>query len=254
MVTLDQILFEPVHMLQNNFFNGFQYLLDGFHLIFRSGMKRYIIIPLILNILLFIGLFAVANHFFKELNHWVVHFLPHWLQWLSYIFWIVFLFAFFLISIYLFVTLANLIGAPFYSFLSEKVEFHLTQQAKENQSWLATIKSTPKIIGRQLQILGYFLPRAILIVFLFFVPVIQVFAAFFWFLFNAWFMTLQNIDYPTDNNQVSLERAREWLNDNRWCAWGFGVGLVVLSMVPVINLLVVPAAVAGATKMWVDGR
>ena len=117
---------------------------------------------------------------------------------------------------------------------------------------LASLKDVPRIIGRQLAILGYYLPRALLCFICFFIPVIQALAAFFWFLFNAWFLTMTYIDYPTDNSKISLHDARDWLKARRFSLLGFGMGIMVLAMVPIINIFVVPAAVAGATKLWID--
>lgn len=238
--------------MKTNPSNGIPYVLNGFNLIRQPGIKRYVIIPLVINILLFAGLFFLARHLFSETNHWLVAHLPSWLQWLGSILWIIFFIGFFLVVIYTFVTLANLVSAPFNSLLSEKVELYLTGKSLDNQNVWQMIKDTPRIIGRQFAILGYYLPRAIVLLILFFIPVVQIIAAFLWFLFNAWFMTLQYIDYPTDNRRIPFQKVRDKMNQKRMLSLTFGIGVLVLSMIPIINFIIMPAAVAGATQLWIE--
>lgn len=237
-------------MQNNNPTLGIYYLAEGFKLILKPGLKRFVIIPLIINIILFASLFFLMQHFFSEFNHWIISHLPSWLQWLGSILWIVFFLGFFLVIIYTFVTLANLICAPFNSFLAEKVEYLLIGTKHEASTW-QTIKNIPRIIKRQLAILGYYLPRAVLLFILFFIPVVQLIAAVLWFLFNGWFMTLTYIDYPTDINHIPLTKVREQMQQKRWISLSFGSSVLLLTMIPIVNFFVIPAAVAGATKFWI---
>src|SRR5687768_9453686 len=111
----------------NNFMDCIYYLGQGFSLITKPGLKRFVIIPLIINILLFTGLFLLLRYLVVEFNDWFINFLPTWLHWLSILLWVVFFLGFFVIIIYTFVTITNLLSAPFNSFLAEKVEIFLTQ-------------------------------------------------------------------------------------------------------------------------------
>ena len=230
------------------------YLFEGFKLIVKPGLKRYVAIPLFLNIVLFIVLFFLARHFIREFNAWFMHFLPAWLHWLSAVLWVLFFLSFFLVLVYTFVMLANLISAPFNSLLAEKVELYLTGKSLEQRSFMENIKDVPRIIGRQLVILGYYLPRAFLILILFFIPIVHIFAAFLWFLFNAWFMSLTYLDYPTDNHRIPLSEVKTWMRQRRWQTLGFGISILVGTMIPIINLFTMPAAVAAATKFWVEEK
>ena len=232
--------------------SGIDYLIDGFRLISKPGLKRFVIIPLAINILLFIGLFFVFRHYVSEFNHWFEHYLPWWLHWLSTILWIAFFIGFFLIFIYTFVTLGTIVAAPFNSFLAEKVELYLTGNIPEQRTLFENIKDIPRILGRQLAIIGYFVPRAILIVILFFIPIVQTIAPILWFLFNAWFMTLTYVDFPTDNHRISIRDVRERLKQKRFLSLVFGISILVVTMIPVVNFFIIPAAVAGATKLWLE--
>jgi len=232
--------------------NGFHYLIEGFKLLREPGIKRFVIIPLIINITLFCVFFLVARHFFAEVDQWVVSHLPAWLHWLGSILWVTFFIGFFLVFIYTFVAVTNLVSAPFNSFLAEKVELHLTGKTLTEKTLWQNIKDTPRIVARQLSLIGYYLPRALVLLIFFFIPIIQIIAAFLWFAFNAWFMTLQYLDYPTDNHQIPLPEVHAWLWQNRLLSLTFGMGILITTMIPILNFLIVPAAVAGATKLWVE--
>ncbi|SRR5579883_602573 len=235
-------------------FIGIHYLLEGFRLISERGLRRFVVIPLFINMLLFTGLFFLLYHYTGEFNQWFEQHLPTWLTWLGLFIWLLFFLSFFLLFISAFVTVANLMSAPFNSLLAEKVEEYLTGKSLEGRTMGENIKDIPRIMGRQLGILGYYVPRTIFLLVLFFIPLIQSAASVLWFLFNAWMMTLTYLDYPTDNHRLTFQATRAWLSQRRWVAWGFGISVLLVSMIPVINFFVIPAAVAGATKFWVEEK
>lgn len=238
--------------MQNNPLTGFAYLMDGFALIRKPGLKRFVIIPLLINTILFVGLFFLMRYFFGEFDHWLQSYLPWWLKWVGSVLWIVFFIGFLLVMVYTFVMFANLLCAPFNSLLAEKVEIYLTGKASSSLSGWQSLKDTPRILGRQLALIGYYLPRAALLLILFFIPIIQIAATLFWFLFNAWMMSIQYLDYPADNHRTSFAWIKENLHKNRWTVIGFGSSVLILSMIPILNFIIMPAAVAGATKMWIN--
>lgn len=229
---------------------GIYYFLHGFKLILKPGVKRFVVLPLLLNTLIFVGLFLLARHFMAEAMNWFLQLLPTWLQWLTKILWLLFVISFILIMTYIYVALANLISAPFNGLLSEKIFLHLTGKPLENTSFLATLKDTPRMLARQMSMIGYYLLRAAGIGILFFIPIIQILATPLWFLFNSWFMALQYVDYPTDNQRIPLKTVQAQLKSKRLLNLSFGMSILIASMIPILNLIVMPAAVAGATELW----
>ena len=232
--------------------SGFQYLIAGLGIITKPGLRRFVIIPILINLLFFLGFFFTLRHFVSEFNHWFDSYLPAWLQWLNYLIWILFFATFVLVFIYAFVVLANLIAAPFNNLLAEKVEQYLTGTLPPQKSLMENVGDIPRVIGRQLAIMAYYIPRALVILILFFIPIINVFTAIIWFIFNAWFMTMQFIDFPTDNHKIPLQEVRQWLSARKWTALSLGACILVAMMIPGVNLVIMPAAVAAATKFWVE--
>lgn len=236
----------------NDFLKGVGFFFDGFSLICRPGVKRYVWIPIIINCIVFIGLFWLTAHWYEGFLQWMEAHIPTWLSWLAYILWIIFVISFLVIMTYTFTFLANLIAAPFNGLLAARVEYVLTQQQLPDESWGALLKDTPRIIYRQLQTIFYYLPRVVLFLIFFIVPVIQAVAGVLWFVFNGWMMSVQYLDYPMDNYKIPFKEMINHLHQQRGVNLGFGLAVMIGSMIPIFNFIVMPVAIAAATKLWVE--
>jgi len=241
-------------VLQGNFFRGLGYLGEGFRLIRQPRLRLFVIIPLVINLVLFGLLFYLMLEGFSILIAMVMSWLPDWswLQALDWLFWLIYGAVVVLILAYGFVIVANLIGAPFYGYLAELTEKHLTGQTVAVEGgWGTLLRDIPRALWRELQKTAYYLPRALLLFVIGVIPVVNLVAALLWFVFNSWMMALQYVDYPADNHRVSFPELRRRMAATRLSALGFGMPVALAAMVPVLNLVVVPAAVCGATAYWV---
>jgi CysZ protein len=229
---------------------GASYFFKGFSLIQQKGIKRFVFIPLLINVLLFSFAFYYAylslSHYMSEVMAW----LPSWLSWLSVILWPLALLTVLIIFSFVFSTIANWLAAPFNGLLSEKMEAILLNQKSSDGDMLDIVKDLPRTMNREWQKLTYYLPRAIgFFIILWLLPVI---GQVIWFLFIAWMMAIQYKDYPFDNHKISFARMRVILNENKSVSYSFGITVTVFSMIPIINLVVMPVAICGATALWVD--
>lgn len=241
-------------MLKGNFFRGLGYLGEGFGLIRQPGLRLFVIIPLVINVFLFGAMFYFLAELFSVMIATAMGWLPDWawLQALDWVFWILYGLVIVLMLAYGFVIVANLIGSPFYGYLAELTEKHLTgQEVSTDGSWAQIIRDIPRALWREVQKIAYYLPRALGLFIIGLIPVVNLVAAVLWFLFNSWMMALQYVDFPADNNRVSFPELRRLLGATRLSALGFGLPVALAAMVPVLNLVVVPAAVCGATAYWV---
>ena len=173
--------------------SGPQYLREGLKLVLSPGLRLFVLLPLLINLVLFVGLIYFAGHQFSLWVDTLMPTLPNWLSFLNYVLWPLFVVLLILMVFFTFTMFANIIAAPFNGFLSEKVE--AVVRGVDNSppfSWSELIAMVPRTLAREMRKLGYFLPRAI--------------------------------------------------------------ALLILSFVPVVNLLMMPAAVAGATLFWVRER
>lgn len=234
---------------------GPYYLNAGFKMIMRPGLRIYVLLPLTINIMVFIGLIYFSVQRFNGWVNQLMPNLPSWLAFLDYLLWPLFVLLVLLIIFFTFTTIANLIASPFNGFLAEKVEVI----ARGNDhfppfSWTELLAMVPRTMLRELRKLAYFLPRALGLLLLSFIPGVNLIAAPLWLLFNIWMMAVQYIDYPADNNKVSWPAMLHWLRTKRWLSLGFGGITYLALMVPFFNLIAMPAAIAGATLLWVDHR
>ena len=233
--------------------SGLWYLSQGFKLIALPGIRRFVILPLLINIVLIGGAFWWL---FTQLGSWIpalMSHVPDWLQWLSYLLWPIAVLSILLVFGYLFSTLANWIAAPFNGLLAEQLEARLTGATPPDTGIVDVMKDLPRIMKREWQKLAWYLPRALLLLMLYFIPGIgQTAAPVLWFLFSAWMLSIQYCDYPFDNHKVPFKAMREALATQKGTTLQFGALISLFTLVPLLNLVIMPVAVCGATAMWVD--
>jgi CysZ protein len=236
----------------SNPLKGAVYLLTGLKLIFKPGIRGYVITPLMINVLLFGALIWFGAHQFEAFLDWLMPALPQWLQWLSWILWLVFAIGGLLILFFTFSLLANIVGAPFNSLLAEAVEFYLTGQKPQAGSKVNFFLTIIPSIVDELKKTAYFLLWAIPFLVLFLIPVVNVAAPILWFIFTAWMLMLEYTDYPMGNHDLAFAVQRKTVGQKRFLNLGFGSAVSVATMTPILNFVVMPAAVAGATALWIE--
>jgi len=65
-------------------------------------------------------------------------------------------------------------------------------------------------------------------------------------------MSIQYADYAADNHRLPFEKMRDALGLKLRSSLGFGGLIVGCSVVPVVNLFAMPAAVTGGTLFWLN--
>ena len=232
---------------------GIEYFFKGWSLAFSPGIKRFVFLPLIANVVIMSALFYWFFTAISGMVDWGVSYMPSWLHWLGYIIVFMVILALVILFCYFFSTVTNIIAAPFNGLLAEQVEAQLTGIPATDMSWISLIKDLPRIFRRELQKLLNYLLWAIPILLTYFIPVIgQSVTPVVWFLFTAWQINIQYADYAFDNHKITFHRMRELLKQDRVDNLTFGMIVSIFTMVPLLNLIVMPIAVCGATAMWVD--
>ena len=229
-----------------SFTKGFFDCFSGFSLLFKPGIKRFVLIPLFINMGLF---YFAAILLSNQLTIWLEKLLPDWLSWLEWLIWPLFAIALFLIVFYSFTVLANLIAAPFNSLLSAKIEAFLTGKNPEDINTDGFIKLIFRTLTSELQKILYaikwFIPLLIITV----IPVINVVAPFLWILFAVWFFALEYNDYPLANRGHYFAEVKIYNRKHRMRSLGLGTAVFILTSIPFVNFIAMPMAIAGATKL-----
>jgi CysZ protein len=236
--------------MKNTPLTGLNHLIQGLKMLMLPGLRKYILAPLGINIVVFIVIGWLG---YAQFDHLLSTLLPEssWLSFLRWILWPLFALSLLLITFYTFTALANLIAAPFNSILSAKVEEMITgHRPPEDRRQLRQV-IIPSIMS-ELRKLGYFLIRAVPLLILFVIPGINLIAPFLWLLFSAWFLSIEYTDYPMGNHGLTFQSQHQRLKNRRMTALGFGGGITLLMMIPILNFAAMPAAVIGATRFWCE--
>lgn len=224
----------------------FLLLLDGLSLITQKGLRRYVIIPMLINISLFIFLFYYGIKQLSDFQLWFEGFLPSWLSFLSWIIWPLYFLSFWFFITFLFVIIANIIASPFNAFLSEKVEEYRGYPSSPDTSLKAFLLIAPKTIAREIRKFISNLKWLLLLAIIFFIPGLNGISI----LIGGWLMAIQYLDTPADNQGIPFKECLARLNHNKLPAFLFGLSVMLVSMIPILNFLIIPAAVASATCLW----
>ena len=236
---------------------GAPYFWRGLGLLRKPGIRAFVIVPLAINLLLFALTTALLVDRLGTLFDWTQGQVGDWFAWLIGLLWLVVAALWLLIYGYSFALISNLIASPFYGLLAERVEQHLRGETRaEPLTAAALLALTRRTLARELHKIAYFLPRLLGVVALSLVlsliPGLGLLAPVLYFAWGAWSLALQNVDFAADNNGTTFPVMRRHCAGQRGLTLSFGALTMATFSVPLLNLVAVPAAVAGATALWVE--
>jgi len=215
------------------------YLFKGLKLLTSPQLRTFLFIPILINIVLYSAALMLGYYYISDL---INQFIPGWLHWLSWLLWPLFFISFFIAGFFTFTVLANLLAAPFYGKLSAK-----TAALISGQTGGSVEQPLAKVMYAELKRAGYLASRALPLLILSIIPGVNVIAPFLWALFGAWGMALEYMAYPLENAGVLFSEQKQLVKSIRWGALSFG-GVAAMGLaIPVLNIIVAPAAVIGAT-------
>ncbi|MCP4271360.1 MAG: sulfate transporter CysZ [Gammaproteobacteria bacterium] len=230
-------------------FDTFLLPFRGINLILIKGLRKFVIAPLVINLLLY-SIFAwIGYSYFDDFINWL---LPEdsWLSFLEFLLWPLFALSYLILTFYSFTILANILAAPFNGLLAEKVEEELTGKLPPRIAG-SLIKDLIPSMMREISKLSYFLTRAIPILILMLIPGVNVIGSVIWLLFGFWFLTIEYADYTMENHGIHPKDQRKKLRAQPIQALAFGAGASLLMMIPILSFAAMPASVAAGTMYWV---
>jgi len=237
--------------MKGNFVGGIGYLVDGAKLLTHPRLRAFVVIPLLVNIIIFASMLGFTLSYIGDLmDRWLAA-IPTWLDFVKWILWPLIGITLSLATGYLFTAVALLIASPFNGLLAEKAEELVTgREVAALEGFGAALMMLPRSVLRELFKLMYYVPMAAFVLLVSFIPVLNAVAPFLWFLLGAWMMSIQFVDFPMDNHQLAFTEVKEAVRSRRLSSMGFGGAVAICTGIPVVNFFVVPAAVVGATLLW----
>ena len=134
---------------QNEIKSAFNHFVMGWHFITQKGLRRFVIMPILLNVVLLTGLFWLFVSQISTMIDWVMSFIPDWLSFLSVILLVLSIGSILLFFYFAFTTLSGFIAAPFNGLLAEKVEKMLTGEAVNDDGFAEIMKDVPRMLNRE---------------------------------------------------------------------------------------------------------
>lgn len=236
------------------FLSGAGYLIKGTRLAAKPELRRFILIPILINITVFTAAIWFGAVYFETI---LDRLLPEGSQWwfesARTVIWILLGMIILLITFFTFSVIANIIGAPFNGLLSEIVEEQLTgKRPGEGEGVRQFISTIIPSIASEIKKLSYFILSGAMLFLILLIPVVNLVAPLAWIIFTSWMLALEYTAYPMENHNILFSRARKELKGKKSVMLGFGLTVMLATAVPLVNFFVMPSAVAGATALWLD--
>ena len=222
-------------------------------MLIQPGLGRFVIIPLLANVAVFV---LIAGSLYQLMSGIYFEVTGEFTGALSFLTWIVAPVLWVvgtLLSGYVSIFIVLFLTSPFHGLLAEKVEEQVTGEPIPGESSVVQLAlSVPRGFLRELQKLFNYLPMLAVVFVISLIPGLNLLAPVLWLVLGAWMMSLQFVDYPMDNHRLPFSDVRDACRSRRSTSLSFGMIVAFVSGIPILNLALIPAAVAGATLLWCE--
>jgi len=156
-----------------------------------------------------------------------------------------------LLAVYTFVAVTLVVGDPFYERIWRAVEFRMGDAPADIDEPLW--RSAARSIGSGIRLFALAATVGLSLFAMSFIPVVgQTAVPVLGALLGGWFLTLELTGFAFDARGLRLRDRRRMLGARRASTLGFGVLTYLLFLVPFGAIVIMPAAVAGATMLSRD--
>ncbi len=237
--------------------SGFRAPLSGAPFLWRHpGLWPWALAPFLVNLGLFALFFWLGYGPFRRLLQWALgQFAGWWWAALVYLLLALVLLLLLIMTVYAFSLVGSILAAPFLEQLTMGVERRLAPGGLPSEPFRLTgiPREILRVAGQAVKRLALFLALQIALLLINLLPVMgpALYAALAW-LVTAFFLALEFMDYPLDRRKLTLtaKLAYIWRLGPAWL--GFGAGVMVLGLIPVLNIALLPLAAVGATRLFLQ--
>lgn len=227
--------------------SGPAYLMRGFRSLTKPGLRRYVLMPALGNLLIYlVAGVAIFYGLDSALDRW----LPQGYDWLRWLLFPIVALLLFAVGMLLFTLLANLLLSPFLGTLSANVEAQLGgAPAPPERPFLTGLRAD---FGLELRRMGYIVLCLLGVFVASLIPVVNIVVAPVGLMVTGWLLAIEYAGNPLGNRRWTLAEQLQFMRSVRWRMIAFGLASFGLTLIPIVNLVVVPASVIGITLMCRD--
>lgn len=225
---------------------GFRTYFDAIAFIFSKGLWWTFLVPVVLNIFLFLGGYTLIETITDGVKNWLLNlaglndsdfFLSEYLTgFIGGIVWIFLKILFFFVFAYYGGYIVLILLSPLFAYLSEKTEEIITGKkfSFNPDQWIRDIVRGMLIALRNLFIETGWM---ILLFFAGLIPVIGWFSAIVLFVISAYFYGFSFIDYTNERHQMKIRDSVIFLRKYKWLAVANGTVFCLFLLIPLCGIL-----------------
>jgi CysZ protein len=236
-----------------DFFAGVGLMLRGLSLVLRSPRLWFLgLIPAVITFgLLGVGLFVLVK-WDGQLATLITPFADHWASalrsTLRAIVEIALLGAWVLLSVLLYTALTLIIGQPFYEAIAKRIDDDMGGiKGERNVSFW---RQLPRSIVESARLLFLTAMKGVLVFLVALIPVAgQIAGPILGAFVGGWAIALELTSVAFERRGLVLRHRRQLLGQRRALTLGFGVAAFTCLLIPGVDVLLMPGAVAGATLL-----
>ncbi|MCO4774200.1 MAG: EI24 domain-containing protein [Deltaproteobacteria bacterium] len=146
------------------------------------------------------------------------------------------------------------LAGPFHEKLSEVVESVATGEAPPDEAFnLSTLsRDAVRAVMSAVQRLSLFGVFYVPLMLLSLIPVVGLVGVAGTLTYSAFFMALNFSDPALERRKINLRQKLRWARHSIAPWMGFGAGLMLLMLIPLLGLVLAPAFVTAGTLLWLD--
>jgi len=228
---------------------GFSYSWKGFlYLVNERRLWKHCLLPILIN---FVLLFIFVALLVWLLGQWLLITFPE--AWYGVILAVTatsLVVVFFLfIYLMLFAMVGSIIGSPFYEVLAWNIE-HQNNYRDEERSFWKELKIMLRYEAEKFVFLGII---HVFLLILFILPGVGTIGySILGFLATVFFLGFEYLDYAFNHRGWGFTKKRIWCQHHKGVVFGFGLAIFLFLLIPVVNVFLLPIAVAGGMLLFHD--
>ncbi|MEC3906375.1 EI24 domain-containing protein [Tamlana sp. 2201CG12-4] len=234
--------------------SGIKAYFGAFRLISQLKLWKYYAIPMMISVITASIIFGSAYGLSDNIANYIISIFPGWstYSWLNTTFQILSGLIIIVIGLIVFKHIIMALSAPFMSPVSEKIEYHLTQNqtpSHRDTSFMQQLWRGIRINGRNL-IVELLITLPILL--LKFIPVVNIFSTILLLMVQSYYAGFGNMDYTLERH-FKYKESIQFVRKHRGLAIGNGIVFILFLLIPFIGvILVLPLSVTAASIRTIE--